>query len=44
MTNWKRRLEVPRELSKKMPPRKGLKKVSIMVGEKPSAYKAWRSE
>mmetsp|Transcript_2915 Transcript_2915/g.7572 ORF Transcript_2915/g.7572 Transcript_2915/m.7572 type:complete len:206 (-) Transcript_2915:819-1436(-) len=38
ITNWNRRLVVPRELSKKMPPKKGLKNVSMMAGEKPSAF------
>jgi hypothetical protein len=37
MTKEKRREEVPRERSKKMPPRKGRKKRSTISGEKPSA-------
>jgi hypothetical protein len=38
MTKEKRRLEVPRRVSKKMPPRKGRKKRSMMASEKPSAW------
>lgn len=38
ITNWNSRLLVPREASKKMPPRKGRKKRSMMASEKPSSY------
>jgi hypothetical protein len=38
MTKLVRRELVPRLLSKKMPPRKGRKKRSMMAAEKPSAY------
>jgi len=37
MTNWNRRLLVVRLVLKKMPPKKGLKKRSMMASEKPSA-------
>lgn len=38
ITNSNILLEVPSSLSKKMPPRKGLKNLSIIVSEKPSAW------
>jgi hypothetical protein len=40
MTKEKRREEVPRLVSKKMPPRKGRKKRSMMAWLKPSACHA----
>ena len=38
MTNSKSRLVVPKLRSKKIPPRKGLKNLSMIASEKPSAW------
>ena len=40
ITNWNRQLEVLRLRSKKMPPRKGRKKRSVMAVENPSSCRS----